>query len=45
MIYPVGGLPAYRCENEWHMGAGYDPNELNLTRADKAFLSELNIAF
>ncbi len=44
-IFPVGNVAGYRCEHPWHCNNGCDPSVLNLTEADKKFLSDQRIAF
>jgi hypothetical protein len=43
MIYGVGQYIGRQCENNWHRGQNYNPNELVLTADDRKFLSKQNI--
>lgn len=43
MIYLAGAAAGIRCEDDWHKGSGYDPEELNLTDADRAWLKRAQI--
>lgn len=43
MVYRLGASAGDRCDHDWHKGPGYDPSNLNLTDADRAFLIESHI--
>lgn len=38
MVYQSGSAVGTRCEDDWHRGPDYNPNELKLTDDDRAFL-------
>lgn len=40
MLYRDGKPIGERCEDDWHRGAGYDPNRWELSSSDIAWLSE-----
>jgi hypothetical protein len=39
MIYGVGQYIGRQCEDDWHRGQNYNPNELVLTADDRTFLT------
>ena len=45
MIYPVGSYIGDQCQDAWHKGAGYDPNVLTLTDADRSLLTKALVKF
>jgi len=45
IVYTVGSYIGNQCEDAWHKGAGYDPNVLTLTDADRSLLTKALVKF
>ena len=44
LIYVVGVAVGTRCENDWHLGATYNPNRWELSEFDREFLDEQHVS-